>query len=79
VESTVFDKFLQDEERPSLTRRLLNAIAKPLFSDRFVRTQDASLDPEEPTRHRRSESAIITKALNRSAVSPAFLGTPIGR
>jgi ubiquinone/menaquinone biosynthesis C-methylase UbiE len=29
----VFDKFLGDEERPSLKRRLLNAIAKPLFSD----------------------------------------------
>jgi ubiquinone/menaquinone biosynthesis C-methylase UbiE len=29
----VFDKFLQDKERPSLKRRLLNAIAKPLFSD----------------------------------------------
>jgi ubiquinone/menaquinone biosynthesis C-methylase UbiE len=29
----VFDKFLQDQERPSLTRRLLNALAKPLFSD----------------------------------------------
>jgi hypothetical protein len=29
----VFDKFLRDDERPSLTRRLLNAIAKPLFSD----------------------------------------------
>jgi phosphatidylethanolamine/phosphatidyl-N-methylethanolamine N-methyltransferase len=29
----VFDKFLGDEEHPSLTRRMLNAIAKPLFSD----------------------------------------------
>ena len=29
----VFDKFLSDKERPSVTRRLLNAIAKPLFSD----------------------------------------------
>jgi phosphatidylethanolamine/phosphatidyl-N-methylethanolamine N-methyltransferase len=29
----VFDKFLRDEERPSLNRRLLNALAKPLFSD----------------------------------------------
>jgi phosphatidylethanolamine/phosphatidyl-N-methylethanolamine N-methyltransferase len=29
----VFDKFLSDEERPSLKRRLLNVIAKPLFSD----------------------------------------------
>ena len=29
----VFDKFLKDEERPSLKRRLLNVIAKPLFSD----------------------------------------------
>ena len=29
----VFDKFLRDEERPSLKRRVLNAIAKPLFSD----------------------------------------------
>jgi phosphatidylethanolamine/phosphatidyl-N-methylethanolamine N-methyltransferase len=29
----VFDKFLGDEERPSLKRRLLNAVAKPLFSD----------------------------------------------
>lgn len=29
----VFDKFLRDEERPSLKRRLLNAFAKPLFSD----------------------------------------------
>jgi ubiquinone/menaquinone biosynthesis C-methylase UbiE len=29
----VFDKFLKDEERPSLKRRALNALAKPLFSD----------------------------------------------
>ena len=29
----VFDKFLKDEERPSLKRRLFNAVAKPLFSD----------------------------------------------
>jgi ubiquinone/menaquinone biosynthesis C-methylase UbiE len=29
----VFDKFLRDEERPSLKRRLLNVLAKPLFSD----------------------------------------------
>jgi phosphatidylethanolamine/phosphatidyl-N-methylethanolamine N-methyltransferase len=29
----IFDKFLKDEERTSLKRRLLNAIAKPLFSD----------------------------------------------
>jgi ubiquinone/menaquinone biosynthesis C-methylase UbiE len=29
----VFDKFLRDEERPSLRRRALNALAKPLFSD----------------------------------------------
>lgn len=29
----VFDKFLREGERPSLRRRLLNAVAKPLFSD----------------------------------------------
>jgi ubiquinone/menaquinone biosynthesis C-methylase UbiE len=29
----VFDKFLRDEERPSLKRRVFNAVAKPLFSD----------------------------------------------
>ena len=29
----VFDKFLRDDERPSLKRRLLNVVAKPLFSD----------------------------------------------
>jgi ubiquinone/menaquinone biosynthesis C-methylase UbiE len=29
----VFDKFLRDEERPSLKRRLINTLAKPLFSD----------------------------------------------
>ena len=29
----VFDKFLTDEERPSLKRQLLNAFARPLFSD----------------------------------------------
>lgn len=29
----VFDKFLRDGERPSMKRRVLNAIAKPLFSD----------------------------------------------
>jgi ubiquinone/menaquinone biosynthesis C-methylase UbiE len=29
----VFDKFLRDEEHPSLKRRLLNLLAKPLFSD----------------------------------------------
>jgi phosphatidylethanolamine/phosphatidyl-N-methylethanolamine N-methyltransferase len=29
----VFDKFLRDEEEPSLKRRAFNALAKPLFSD----------------------------------------------
>jgi phosphatidylethanolamine/phosphatidyl-N-methylethanolamine N-methyltransferase len=29
----VFDKFLREQERPSLRRRLLNVVAKPLFSD----------------------------------------------
>ena len=29
----VFDKFLMDGEHPSLKRRLLNALARPLFSD----------------------------------------------
>jgi ubiquinone/menaquinone biosynthesis C-methylase UbiE len=29
----VFDKFLRDEEYPSLKRQLVNAFAKPLFSD----------------------------------------------
>ena len=29
----VFDKFLRERKRPSLQRRLLNALAKPLFSD----------------------------------------------
>jgi phosphatidylethanolamine/phosphatidyl-N-methylethanolamine N-methyltransferase len=29
----VFDKFLRDDEPPSLKRRLFNAFAKPLFSD----------------------------------------------
>ena len=29
----VFDKFLREGERPSLRRRLLNVVAKPLFSD----------------------------------------------
>jgi ubiquinone/menaquinone biosynthesis C-methylase UbiE len=30
---SVFDKFLREDERPSAKRRLLNAFAKPLFSD----------------------------------------------
>jgi phosphatidylethanolamine/phosphatidyl-N-methylethanolamine N-methyltransferase len=29
----VFDKFLRDGERPSIGRRLLNLVAKPLFTD----------------------------------------------
>jgi ubiquinone/menaquinone biosynthesis C-methylase UbiE len=29
----VFDKFLRDDERPTVKRRLLNLVAKPLFSD----------------------------------------------
>jgi ubiquinone/menaquinone biosynthesis C-methylase UbiE len=29
----IFDKFLGDDERPSVRRRVLNAVAKPLFSD----------------------------------------------
>ncbi len=29
----VFDKFLRDEEHPSLKRRVLNMVARPLFSD----------------------------------------------
>lgn len=29
----VFDKFLRDDQRPSVRRRLLNVVAKPLFSD----------------------------------------------
>jgi phosphatidylethanolamine/phosphatidyl-N-methylethanolamine N-methyltransferase len=29
----IFDKFLRDDEHPSATRRLVNVLAKPLFSD----------------------------------------------
>ncbi len=29
----IFDKFLRDDEHPSLKRQLVNAFAKPLFSD----------------------------------------------
>jgi phosphatidylethanolamine/phosphatidyl-N-methylethanolamine N-methyltransferase len=29
----VFDKFLRDDQRPSIRRRLLNLVAKPTFSD----------------------------------------------
>ena len=29
----VFDKFLRDDEQPSLKRRVLNVVARPLFSD----------------------------------------------
>jgi ubiquinone/menaquinone biosynthesis C-methylase UbiE len=29
----VFDKFLRDDEHPTLKRRVLNVLAKPLFSD----------------------------------------------
>ena len=29
----MFDKFLRDEEQPSLKRRAFKALAKPLFSD----------------------------------------------
>lgn len=50
----VFDKFLHDDERPSVKRRLLNAVAKPLFSDMnrrlgplVARTQLA-LEHDEP-------------------------------
>jgi ubiquinone/menaquinone biosynthesis C-methylase UbiE len=50
----VFDKFLRDEERPSLKRRLLNAIAKPLFSDLnrrlgpLIATTPLAIEHDEP-------------------------------
>jgi ubiquinone/menaquinone biosynthesis C-methylase UbiE len=50
----VFDKFLGDDEAVSMRRRLLNVIAKPLFSDmnrRFgplVRGTGLTLEHEEP-------------------------------
>jgi ubiquinone/menaquinone biosynthesis C-methylase UbiE len=50
----VFDKFLRDDERPSLKRRLLNMVAKPLFSDmnrrlgRLVSGTRLSVEHDEP-------------------------------
>ena len=40
----VFDKFLRDDERPTLKRRLLNTIARPLFSDLNRRVGPLLLD-----------------------------------
>jgi ubiquinone/menaquinone biosynthesis C-methylase UbiE len=50
----VFDKFLRDGERPSVRRRLLNLIAKPLFSDMnrhlepLVATTSLQVERDEP-------------------------------
>jgi SAM-dependent methyltransferase len=50
----VFDKFLRDDERPSVRRRLLNAVAKPLFSDmnrrlgRLVAATHLEVQRDEP-------------------------------
>jgi len=50
----VFDKFLDDDLRPSFKRHLLNAIAKPLFSDMnrrlgpLIATTDLSIEQSEP-------------------------------
>jgi len=50
----VFDKFLDDDLRPSFKRHLLNAIAKPLFSDMnrrlgpLIATTGLSIEQSEP-------------------------------
>lgn len=50
----VFDKFLRDDERASVKRRLLNAVAKPLFSDMnrrlgpLVATTTLTVEADEP-------------------------------
>jgi phosphatidylethanolamine/phosphatidyl-N-methylethanolamine N-methyltransferase len=50
----VFDKFLRQDERPSVRRRLLNLIAKPLFSDMnrhlepLVATTSLQVERDEP-------------------------------
>ena len=50
----VFDKFLRNDERPSLKRRLGNVIAKPLFSDMnrrlgpLVSTTQLAVEHDQP-------------------------------
>jgi ubiquinone/menaquinone biosynthesis C-methylase UbiE len=50
----VFDKFLRDDERPSVKRRLLNLIARPLFTDinrrlgPLVTGTEATIERDEP-------------------------------
>jgi phosphatidylethanolamine/phosphatidyl-N-methylethanolamine N-methyltransferase len=50
----VFDKFLRDDERASFKRRLLNTVAKPLFSDLnrrlgpLVRSTQLVIEHDEP-------------------------------
>ena len=50
----VFDKFLREDERASIKRRLLNGIAKPLFSDMnrrlgpLVGTTRLTIEHDEP-------------------------------
>lgn len=50
----VFDKFLRDDERVSIKRRLLNIVAKPLFSDmnrrlgRIVAATQLTVEHDEP-------------------------------
>lgn len=54
----VFDKFLRDDERPTLKRRALNALAKPLFSDMnrrlgpLVATTSLRIEHDEPVAFR---------------------------
>lgn len=53
----VFDKFLRDDERPSLRRRVLNLFARPLFSD-MNRRLDALVAPTPLVREHDEPAAL---------------------
>jgi ubiquinone/menaquinone biosynthesis C-methylase UbiE len=80
----VFDKFLGDEEHPTLKRQLLNAIAKPLFSDQnrrlgpLIAGTQLVIEHDEPVAFGGTYRVVTLKNPERSSLS-TVVGGPVVR
>ena len=80
----VFDKFLGDEEHPTLKRQLLNAIAKPLFSDLnrrlgpLIAGTQLVIEHDEPVAFGGTYRVVTLKNPERSSLS-TVVGGPVVR
>jgi ubiquinone/menaquinone biosynthesis C-methylase UbiE len=80
----VFDKFLGDEEHPTLKRQLLNAIAKPLFSDLnrrlgpLIAGTQLVIEHDEPVAFGGTYRVVTLKNPERSSLSTVVGGRVVG-